>query len=606
MAQPKPDSLLKIQRSGLILLAVLFLPASLFFQPNLGGEGLSITFNSTVWITASLIICCATFAMLKLGSIEYPTALLALLAMPVGIIASGFIVENFLPVEWVFRQLYILAGFFFLLALFQFRFTFRQTEQLLLIILIAGIVHALYAISQIFWPQLFSQFRAPRMGWAPYGIFQQINLLASFQASALLIGVYLLSRPIGRSQSLSTRLIILLAILLSSFLVFYAGSRVGLLAAILGLLLITCSRYRQLLNNRKLLIIALILFIGAGFAGKEGLERSGKKFQDIITNEEQGVAVQGASSRKNIYAISLDLFLQAPIAGHGIGSFQKVWHEKKVEYLAAHPNALFPSQRLSHPHNELFFWLIEGGILAIAGILITALTIMVAAFNCGWRRGLAYLALLCPILLHTQVELPFYISNIHWFLLLTLLFIILRHRRKQSKLRLSRAATVTIATTSITVLLLTSLFMIQALAANSGIVRFLQSRMSQPAHLETALENFYFRDDAELYLMRTLLLRDLNNQSNDFAPKFIEWAEPVIEYRPIEQLYIDLARAYLAIGEKKQAGLIIDRGIAIYPTSNTLNQAQTKIYEVINKPESTAINTVSAAAPTPQPAPQDQ
>jgi len=605
MVQHSPDTLLKIQRCGLILLTILFLPASLFFQPNLGGEGLSITFNSTVWIAACLIICSATFAMLKLGVIEYPAALLTLIAMPVGIIISGFIVENFLPVEWVFRQLYILAGFFFLLALFQFRFTLRQTEQLLLIILLAAIVHALYAISQIFWPHLYPQFRAPRMGSAPYGIFQQINLLASFQATALLIGFYLLSRPLVRSHSFMVPAFILLAIFLSSFLVFYAGSRVGLLSAVAGLLLIICSRYRQLWNNKKFLFIALTFFIAAGFIGKTGLERSGKKLQDIATSEEQGVAVKGASSRKNIYAISLDLFLESPLAGHGIGSFQKVWHEKKVEYLAKYPNALFPPQRLSHPHNELFFWLIEGGILAVAGILITALTIMIAALRCGWSRGISYLALLCPILLHTLVELPFYISNIHWFLLLTLLFVILRHRRKQSTLKLSWAATVSVGTTSIAVLLLTSWFMIQALAANSGIVRFLQSRMSQPAHLQIALDNFYFREDAELHLMRTLLLRDLNSESKMFAPKFIEWAEPVIKYRPIEQLYIDMGRAYLATGEKQKAGLIIDQGIAIYPTNKTLKQAHSKIYEIINQPD-----TVTSTAPATDPAlpqvPQDQ
>jgi len=581
-------------RLGLTLLAILFLPASFYFQPNLGGEGLSIPFNSTVWIAASLVIACGGLMMLKQNTVTYPALPVWLLAMPVSIIISGFVVDNFLPIEWLFRQLYIIAGFLFLFALFQFRFHTRQIEQILLLLLVAGIVHALYAIRQIFWPVLLPEILTPSVNGAAYGIFQQINLLASFQATIFLISLYLLSRPATLRHFNLISTTTLIAIALSSFIIFYSGSRVGLLSATLGGVILVIARYRQLTSNKTLLISALILTICAGLAGKEGLERSGNKFMDLATSDEQGVAVQGASSRKNIYAIAFELLKEAPLSGHGIGSFQKVWHEQKVDYLARHPNALLPPQRLSHPHNELVFWMVEGGFLAVAGILITVSTIIFLAFRCGWRRGVSYLVLLLPIALHTQVELPFYIGNIHWLLLMTLVFMILNHKTKQKELNISRAANLTITVSAIASFALTTLFMTHSLIANKGMVVFLKTKMSQPAHLETALNNPYFRETAELFMMRTLLLRDLNSQQHEFQQQFINWAVPVLEYRPITQLYIDLARAYLDNNQPEKAKEIIDRGHLVYPSDKGIEAGQRRIYKLIDQKEQTAAENLAS------------
>ncbi|MBQ0756164.1 MAG: hypothetical protein KBT54_03600, partial [Amphritea sp.] len=93
-------SQMKPQQLGLILLGLLFLPATLFFQPNLGGEGLSISHNITVWIAAVLVISAATLVMLKTKQFSYPTTWLAMAALPISIIMLGFIVDSFLPTQW--------------------------------------------------------------------------------------------------------------------------------------------------------------------------------------------------------------------------------------------------------------------------------------------------------------------------------------------------------------------------------------------------------------------------------------------------------------------------------------------------------------------------
>ena len=119
----------------------------------------------------------ATLLMLRDKQFNYPTLWLAMAALPLGMTLLGFIVENFLPTEWLFRQLYILGGFMFVIALFQFRFSPRDIQRSLIIILIAGIAHGLYGISQILWPGILPLVITPS-NKIPYSIFQQINIHA--------------------------------------------------------------------------------------------------------------------------------------------------------------------------------------------------------------------------------------------------------------------------------------------------------------------------------------------------------------------------------------------------------------------------------------------
>lgn len=573
-------SQMKPQQLGLILLGLLFLPATLFFQPNLGGEGMSISHNITVWIAAVLIITAATLTMLKSKQFSYPTAWLAMAALPISIIMLGFIVDSFLPTQWLFRQLYILGGFLFLISLFQFRFTTRDVEKTLTILLLSGIVHGLYGVSQIFWPAI-APFLITPSKEIPYSVFQQINIHASFQATILITGFYLLSRPVTLKSSPMLSLILLSSIFLSCFIVAYSGSRTGLIAAASGVIILTLCNWRCFLNRKTLSIAVFIAVTAALFLGSQGIQRSTQKLGDLTDKSSVGVSESGSNSRINIYKISFEVFKQQPVSGHGIGSFQKVWHDQKVDYLKRFPKANLPPDRLTHPHNELMFWIVEGGVIAIGGILITVIAILYASFCCGWRRGVNYIALFIPIGLHTQVEFPFYISNIPWFLLLFLIYLILRHRQKTKNLRFSRPAGIAIGAFSVTLCLSFTLLMLQTIQANNSIIKFLKTNMTEPALLKPALRNPFFQDTAEYHLVRIMLLRELNAQIGEFSPQFISWAKPFIEYTPLPQLYIDLSRAYLSTGQSSKALETIQKGVARYPKIGKLIQSEILIKEII-------------------------
>ena len=71
---------------------------------------------------------------------------------------------------------------------------------------------------------------------------------------------------------------------------------------------------------------------------------------------------------------------------------------------------------MSHPHNEFLFWTVEGGIIPLIGMLIIFFAFIIMIWKAKKNKGWLIAGTTVPILIHTQLELPFYISLVHWFI----------------------------------------------------------------------------------------------------------------------------------------------------------------------------------------------
>ena len=76
---------------------------------------------------------------------------------------------------------------------------------------------------------------------------------------------------------------------------------------------------------------------------------------------------------------------------------------------------------VGHPHNETLFWMAEGGIAPLIGRLIIAGGFLVMLWRTKRKEAIGMAGMIMAILVHTQLELPFYLSLIHWFLFIFLL-----------------------------------------------------------------------------------------------------------------------------------------------------------------------------------------
>ncbi len=565
LADPITDK--RFNRVFLFLFICLFLVAPTYYQDNPGGEGLFLPFNSTVWIAASFLIGLGLLRVVHTGKLVIPSLALPMLTFPVIITLMGALMSVALPVSWMFRLLAIWGGFLVYFSINQFRLERRWQDNLMLVLVASSMVQSLISLAHLYLDHNLWGF-IPHSPGIPRGIFQQVNLNASYVATGLLAAIYCLSLPSFRQRHRALRLMIIAAVGLNTLVVATTGSRLGMIAAIAGVLLMLAARYRQLWAGRKALFAALGVVALAAIASLQietktgGLLGGVEKFEKMTQSSSDPTR---NDVRWMMYDSSLELMLERPITGHGIGRFQPAWHDKKAEYHQQHPEAAILEPRLSHPHNELLYWGIEGGLLALAAIFFVAGAVLWRLWQLGWQRGGAYLALLLPITLHTQVELPFYISQLHWLLFICLIALIASHRRRVASFGLSSFGRATGLAIALVFPVLATVFFTHSLLANKANMDFQLAKVKDVSKLEFPSTNIYFAENTAFLHMQTLLRYGLQTGNTNALNAYIPWAQEHLQYIPDAAVYIGLPLALHKLGRFEEAYRVMDRAIAVYP-----------------------------------------
>ncbi len=551
-----------------ILFAFLFLIAPFYSQPNIGGTGFYLTLNIPIWVTAGWIIAMAIMLAIKNNQVIYPQRWPFLITFPFIIIASTFFEKIALPIDWLFRQLYVLGGMLFLFSLFQFNTSQQFRDKLLYLLVLATGLHGLLSTFQILAPEYLVHWFPYNPGNVPRGMFQQSNVNASFLATGVIITLYLISRPSFKSATFLERSLVSICFGLAVYIVIASGSRIGLLALLISLPLILWGRFNQLRSQKNQLLALLIIGGISVFAGQEGLEKTLDKTA-LLTEDTY------KSARKNMYAIGLELISRKPIQGYGIGGFLKNWNLQASDYVSRHPKAYLP-EFTTHPHNELLFWVIEGGFLAIIGIFSAFFGVLLSLFYCGLKRGLSYGAMLLPITLHTQVELPFYISSLHWFLWLFLIYLPLKHQIKAINVKLSLSATRFLQATSLFLAISITVFLVKTDRAQTDLFQYLYVQDKKPPYLQKALNNIYFRSDAEKSVMRSMLYEGVKKNDLEKVGIFERWAKQYVEKKPELEVYQYLIIASKALRPEHQGCGVIKSALEMYAHNETLQKADSR------------------------------
>ncbi|WP_208744667.1 O-antigen ligase family protein [Citrobacter portucalensis] len=378
----------------------LLLGISLFFWcgamhlywPNNGGSGLSLPLNITSWIYA--VVLAASVLMLvprQRWRITVP--------------AAGFTVGAFIltllclltPDVWQAEALLVagalLGGVSVYLVTLQIPLTANTLTALLALLWGACVIECLAFVYQYwhlpgveYWE--FAWWRGTR----PYGIFQQVNLIASFTACGVL-----LSAPLFLRLHRGYRIAIGIGLVMMGFVLHESQSQTGYLSLVVGEVLLLAVFPAQ----RRTLLLLLPLALGVAIGA------TARHFLSVVTVDH----LTTSQVRWTVLKTSLALFAERPWMGWGVGSFAAVFLER------AGPLGL---GSISHPHNELVLWLVEGGLVGLAGALcfIAGGLWLWLHGNC-WRRACLVAAL--PVVIHVLTEYPVRQSTPHWLLLILLL-----------------------------------------------------------------------------------------------------------------------------------------------------------------------------------------
>ncbi|MDW7745653.1 PglL family O-oligosaccharyltransferase [Halomonas sp.] len=503
--------------------------------PNMGGSGLRLPFNATVWMGFTVMMALSMWPATR-GVIRYSTFHIGLGLM---------LLALWLPFLWTWneaslialpRMLTVTAGAILLLGLAQLQLTRRDWWWLGMAILLGALMETALGYVQLYLLEPGNWLGYNPETGRPYGIFQQVNVMASFLVTGLVISAWLFGEA---RDSKFEHAMILLAPLFMPALILVIASRTGWMAALVAVPLVLLHLWN--LDSSRFRSWAGTLAVGCLLA-----------IIVSITQGERGRSAESISSqgyRPQVYEHSLRMIAEKPITGWGYGRFQHDFLHSHAEWRTAEEGRATLKEHYSHPHNELLYWGIEGGLMPMLAILAFAGWV---AWRL-WARGpygerLLMTALLVPLSVHAMLEYPFYHSMGHWlaFLLLLGLFVNVSGR---TRVRVNRY-TFGVRAGSWLAVPIVWLFMATHLQALWQVKSYLETSGQNASTLTSIINPLGIPHDLEFLVMSQQLSAAAALGSSGGIETYRQWAVKEATLAPHPKLYRDLVIAHELTTEK--------------------------------------------------------
>ncbi|MGL5991295.1 MAG: Wzy polymerase domain-containing protein, partial [Plesiomonas sp.] len=247
---------------------------------------------------------------------------------------------------------------------------------------------------------------------------------------------------------------------------------------------------------------------------------------------------------------------------------------------------------LDHPHNELLYWAVEGGILPVIGLLMMGAAVIWRVTGESWSRGLALLALVAPITLHTQVEYPLYHSIAHWIFLLMLVWYIdetcggfaakgIVVYRYPHKLLLRFLA--------VSIPLFIVPFMLTALHTAWVVTKYERGGYKEPSLLLDIINPMAWLTRVEFDVNAVRLMVGLQTQNKTELEAYLAWGQDFVRHTPRANIYANMVVALDALGRPDDARHLRAEALRWYPKEPLL-------IEVTSKPVVSGVDTLPTGA----------
>ncbi len=572
---------LLFMRYELIIWVGLLLLASLYAGKNEGGSGWYLPFNIVVWSVVCLFIMATFIKVLYSQRLVASRVVFYFCIMLFGILLAGSVFANIQSDAWLQTTLaFGVVGLFFW-SLFQYPLTQRHLIHILVILCIVGFVQSLIAIVQshdvyraayALIPYEAFRFSGDR----PLGNFQQVNMLASFLSLVLVATLYLMLNRVFLNGSRVFKIWLFLVVLSSFYVLLLTGSRAGLLAFVIAGICMLIARQHFL---RQHLLLFLIWLLALVLAFVLSVYLPGKSLGLEFVLEKMGGLSEGA--RFFLYQYSIQLFMESPIFGLGIGHFIAPF----AEHIAAEQNAALMTVRFTHPHNEWLYWMLQSGVLALLLPLAFAGVYGVYLFKRSYAYAFMVLALLLPFLIQSQLSYPFTLSSVHLFLLLFFLYVGVRVVKKTWFFSVSKVLKISLI--MVVILLIGMIFYgtwhtLKSIKEayifqNSLFYTQFQTKeeIANQRYLEHATYNLLYREDA-VKAMNALVNKAIKSNNRYDLNQFVWWAENrggEISQQSLE----NLAKVYLAQENLSQVDKVVEELLSTYGVVLTRAELQQEL-----------------------------
>ncbi|MFO6424641.1 Wzy polymerase domain-containing protein [Motilimonas sp. KMU-193] len=552
-----------------------------YFQHNQGGAGLDLPINPVGWSFISILIGIGLWQITLTQQIRYNSLTIA------GLIAFALLLAPIFYPNAEFaeasypRLLGFLGGILLLFAMQQLKLRDKQWYKLLLFVVIAGFIQCIYSLVQMYVLKAGNPFGYNVNYGRPYGIFQQPNVLASFTATTLVLAAYLFAawRPKQHATLLSGFLT--LHCFLAAWVIYISVSRTGYLGGAIALALISPWLWQQ--SKKRCAIIFAIIGLGISmhFIVADG----------AVSRDQAQLTDAGYRSLQ--YEQSWHMMQDKPLLGWGYGSFETSFLTDRAERIV-NEGVPFVLENLTHPHNEIMYWGVEGGIVPVLGLILLAVAFIALLTRFNWRSALALLALVLPLTLHSQTEYPFYHAVATWFSYIVLIAFI-SHLANNDKI-LQFRPTLLVKTNAVLIPVFTCTFMITAVHTNYLVTKFertgrtdidLLMQVVNPLALNTRFE-------FNIFTLRMFVGERLDKPEELKA--YVDWATEFVKHTPRANIYYNLALANKLLGHDDQAEQILAHAQWLYPSNELLKNDLQEVVRDVEKAPSELTETLNELA----------
>ncbi len=553
-------------KSFIVSLGFLFVLTMHYFQHNPGGSGLELSFNTASWVPFSIAISLGLLEICRQKVWRYSRLAIVLFACCLLLTLPVFYPNADAPAV-ANRLIALWAGFLFFIGLQQFTFTPKQRQRMLWLILIGVFIQTAFGWYQFMWMEADNAFGYNTLNNRPYGIFQQPNVMASFLATGLVLSAYLLARiPMYRGKWSWLQLLLLLTPVITIPIIMALSSRTGWIGAIVGvgLMIPYLRRFAAKAQLRMwLLMIVMGLSVSWSINSTTGW---GPKTERITLESARSIHIPQAYK----------MFRTEPLMGYGYGKFEPAYITQTAKWHQADPNQPYGVPSLDHPHNELVYWASEGGIIPLIALLLAAAAVLFKISKAREGTQLALVGLFFPIVLHTQLEYPFYHSLAHWVIFIILIYWVDNLTAKYNKHEMQYV--MTIKSLALIMPIVVSGFMLTTLYSGWLLTKFETTR---PVNIDYLMQvnnpwAWQNRFDWDLHLTQLQLGTASNNPA--LIEEYIQWATKKAVNWPRPALYHNLISAYQLLGKPERASQIKQEAEYLFPGSDfATSEAQTAL-----------------------------
>ncbi|MBU2870303.1 PglL family O-oligosaccharyltransferase [Colwellia sp. E2M01] len=527
-----------------------------------GGVGLYYSYNVIAWIITSILIALGLWQITLNKKIYYSNMLLWLtlgcICLVIPIFYNFQFTDHAIP-----RVLALIGGLLFLFSLYQFQLSKPNILQILGIILIAIILEASFGLVQFFIFEA-GDWGGYRIGSSrPHGVFLQPNVMASFMATGLAIALFFSSKTTLLTKYKPLKYFVFFSLFSTTFLLVVLQSRTGFVGALLALICTTPYIFQK---SKRQLVTNLCVIGLAISAALICIEKSSTPVRSTEVYQNTGV-------RYDVYLVSLNMIKEEPLLGYGYGGFERSFIDHFNQYAQQHPEVGDTLVNFSHPHNEVFFWVVEGGGVALLAFLLFTVGFVLTWIKIPLNKGLLLLALPLPLLVHCQFEFPFYSSVSHWLVFLILLWVIDQYTiNTKNKINIIPCQkTFLIRFLALLIPAIFVPFMVTAQHTAYILVEY-EKNLTDPVALKR-LNNivnpiaWQNRLDAAVYAH--ILISGLHERDNEKLTSYLDWVIDRIQYKPRPILYRKALLVANILDKEELFDRLLNEAQRTYPQEKT-------------------------------------